>query len=45
VEAVTQGLHTLLHDATFHQQVKEARSPFGNEASVPHIVAFLEDKL
>jgi UDP-hydrolysing UDP-N-acetyl-D-glucosamine 2-epimerase len=45
VEAVSQGLHRLLHDATFHQRVKEAVSPFGNEASVPHIVAFLKAQL
>ena len=45
VEAVTQGLHRLFYDVVFHQQVKEAVSPFGDEASVPYIVAFLEDKL
>ena len=45
VEAVKKGLATLLYDASFHQEVKEAVSPFGQDASVPHIVAFLEDKL
>jgi GDP/UDP-N,N'-diacetylbacillosamine 2-epimerase (hydrolysing) len=45
VEAVSQGLQTLLYDVDFHQQVKGAVSPFGSEASVPNIVAFLKDQL
>jgi UDP-hydrolysing UDP-N-acetyl-D-glucosamine 2-epimerase len=45
VEAVRAGVLRLLDDSAFLQQVKDAVSPFGHDASVPHILAFLNGTL